>query len=252
LEESLARNERLRQTEIDKKKWPTLFDWAESAAAKIGATAADVCGASRATTSVAVTILVPIWLTILLSVTSDSPLLQVLMPANVVALVSFTLAWGVRALRSRIHRKGLTIFLQSVAFAGAVLALGLVVKSAWTFQSEIISAWAEAAAKKKVEQEAVLEAQKMLDEARKSELEGARLAEAKCQKNRNDAIERAKLVRRSARKAFDVCKANFDKLVLTFKSIEVHCNVQIAQLDSAKDQLGAANSRTCSTGSVKK
>src|SRR5688500_3486837 len=108
----MATPNRPRGRGADAEKWPNLFEWAESKAARLGATAQDVCRTSRAIATVAVTILIPLWVTVLLTATRDSQLLRALALATVIAVLTFLSAWTVRALRSRIARKGVTVVLQ--------------------------------------------------------------------------------------------------------------------------------------------
>ena len=211
----------------------------KSRAAKLGATAQDVCRVSRATTTVAVSILIPVWLTVLLNVTEDSQLLQALALATLIALGAFVSAWLVRAVSSKITRKGITIVMQTAALVGALAAFGIVMISGWRYQSEIRQTWSEAA-KRKVEAERKRQAKEDL----------ARKADEECGRRRDEEIDRAKAAQAAARKRLADCKADYAKQILPFKTADEHCRPALGKLSSAKGQLNVANSITCSTASI--
>lgn len=236
----MATPNRPRGSGADAQKWPSLFEWAESKAARLGATAQDVCRAARAIATVAVSVLIPLWVTVLLNVTQDTQLLHALAVAAFIALSAFIVAWGVRALRSRIPRKGMTIVIQTLTFACALASIGIVVVSAWRYQTDIRQVWSE---------EARLKAEG--DRKRKDEEEHIRKADAECNKQRSEEIEKAKATQGLARKRLAECKAGFEKQILPFETVDQYCKVAIQKASSAKYRLDAANLKTCNTASVK-
>lgn len=229
---------RRRGSEAD--KWPSLFEWAESKAARLGASAQDVCRAARAITTVAVSVLIPLWLTVLLTVTQDTQLLHALAVAAFIALSAFVIAWGVRAVRSRVPRKGITIVIQTATFAGALVSFGVVTVSAWRYQTDIRQVWSEEA---RIKVDA--------DRKRKNEEESIRKAEAECNKQRDEEIEKAKTAHGVARKRLAECRVVYGKQILPFGTADQFCRVAIRKSSGAKHQLDAANLKTCNTASVK-
>ena len=220
-----------------------LFEWADSAAAKLALLTDDVCRAARAITSGALTLLLPMWLTVLLTVDSDSGLRQVLGPATAVAFVCFASAWSVRGLRSRVARKT-AVFMQVVAFSGAVAALGIVIYSGFKYENEVRTVWNDAAERRRA-------AKLAADERRRNEQELAKKADQRCQKNRSEGIERAKKANWSARQALEECRAKFNGQVIQLQTFAQYCGSAQVKFENAKSVLNAANSAVCSTASTK-
>src|SRR5688572_27890396 len=118
-----------------------LFEWAESAARLIGATAQDLCGAARTVSSIAITVLVPSWLTLLATAADGYQGLRIALAlATVITFICFISSWLVRGLRSRVRQPGITIIFQAAGFAGVVLAFGIVLHAGLRLEGELSAA----------------------------------------------------------------------------------------------------------------
>ena len=232
----------------DKRDHPDLFKWFESAAAKLGKTRDDVSKAALAATPAIAFGLLSWWV----SADQDSPLRSVLAWTTIVAFGSTFVAWATAALRSRIQRQGISIFLQGSALVLSCLVIAIAMHKNWNNDASHRAFRYEQARNARAKEEAARAAEKKLEEDRQKEREAVRVAELECLKVREELIDRAKRMQRTARKALDDCKAAYAQELIPLKSEAERCKAAQDQLDSTKGQVSSANSKSCATGSIKK
>ena len=85
------------------------------------------------------------------------------------------------------------------------------------------------------------------EDDRKKEKEAARVAELECLKVRDESIDRAKRMQRTARRALDDCKAAYAQELIPLKPEAERCKSTQEQLDTAKGQVSSANNKSCNT-----
>ena len=236
-----------RRSGNDKEKLPNLFEWAESFAAKRGRKLDDVSAVSTKAVPVILSLLAAGWW----QVSEDSPTRILLAAGTMCALVLTILTWGTRAFQSNIENKGLSIALHGLSFVGAVVVLCAVMCGILVSDLDHAAQRDKQADKSAAEKEQVLkdEQKKKLDH--EAEEQATRAQEAHCQKLRDAAVKTARIVHKNASKALVECKAEFASHLFNQKTVEQHCKTQSDLVDGAKSSVTAANSRICSTGSIK-
>ena len=232
------------QGSSDKEKWPSLFDWAESVAARLGRKLDDVAAVSVTAVPTICGFLGTWWQ----QSAQGSPLRLVLAVATILTLFFTFMTWGMRAYQSSARSKIVPIVFHAGALSGAGLVLlGVFCVFLYSDLSDV--AHRDALAAKELTERA---AEKKKEDDRRAQMEAARLAEEECQKARTDAIDKAKKVHWSTRKTAEECQEKYNAQFIKLQSVDEYCGASLAKFDGAKARLNAANAKVCSTASIKR
>lgn len=242
----------LKPTGEERKNHPSLFDWAESIAARLGATLDDVSLAALSAAPLVFFGLFTCWI----NSHEDSPLRPVLALTTFGALACSVLAWVTRALHSRLKHKGVPIALHTLALVGTIAVVLGVAYSAWEVDRARIALRAQVTAKEEAEKRAANEAAEKArvaeEKAKLAEREAARALEEECQRARSDAMEKVKGVVRIAKTKLDECRTEHANLMIKMQSVDAYCRTPQDQFAAAKAILNVASGRICSTAGISK
>lgn len=232
--------------ENGKRQLDLFRDWADSVAAKLRRRREDLAAVATKAVPAACVALGTWWQN------ADDPFLRTALAVAAFACLLLTaLTWGTRAFESNFQRQDVPIYVYSTSLVSAGLLLTVAFGIFLYSDLHHATLQNEEAAKARAEQEAELAVAKKEAE-RLAEERAARAAEEECEKARTEAIDKAKKAQRSARKALDECKSNYDKNLFALGNANEHCKSAQGQLDSIKAQLGFANAKTCTTASIGK
>lgn len=259
-EGSLAKLKSPKKTNANHVDHPSLFDWAESLAARMGRTLNEITAVATAGTPVVWGILLSCWL----SAAEDSPRRNILAIATLLATLLLLVTWGTAACQSGFSRKGIAIFLQASALCGLAVVVFGTIGTIWWADARRDLARSEAAQKaeqvarsqqeqaeaerKKKEREAA--ANKVAESERLAKLEADQQVEKACLDARLSEVERAAKAERSARKAVETCKSRYANEVFPLKTVDEACSHQLLELRKQDKWLSSAASKTCATGSL--
>lgn len=231
------------KTRKDKEKFPSLFEWAESAAAKRGRKLEDVAAVSTKAVPGILALLATCWF----AAPPDASSRTLLGTCTFFAGGFTLLVWAIRALQSTIANNGLSIFLHGLGLLGACMALLVGLAGQYDFDRRHAEDRSQNEQKEAREKEQADQTEK---KHREDEDRAARL-DAECQKRRGLAVSRARRVQRDASTALEDCKQKYAGELFPGRTLDDFCKGQKSLLDGARTAVGAAENTLCSTASIK-